>query len=139
MLNGAAVSWKSKKQSSTAMSSAEAEYAAATLAGKEITWARRLITELGIHLKGPTILLSDSMSCIAITKNPVLHQRTKHIELHMHFIRELVAKGYITVQYVSTNDQATDILTKALSYIKFLKFKQLIGVQQFPFHPAEVR
>ncbi|XP_057246814.1 secreted RxLR effector protein 161-like [Beta vulgaris subsp. vulgaris] len=86
------ISWSSKKQATIALSSAEAEYVAATSAACEAVWLRRILDDLQQTSEEPTTIYCDNMSAIAMTKNPVFHSRTKHIEIRHHFIRELVDK-----------------------------------------------
>src|SRR5271154_1896438 len=93
MLCGGAVSWQSKKQPTTVLSSVEAEYMAATQATKEAIWWRTFLAELGLVISGSTVLITDSKGSIDLAKNPEHHARTKHIDIHHHFIREKVADG----------------------------------------------
>ena len=97
------ISWSSKKQKTVALSSAEAEYIAATNAACEAVWLRRILSNMQQSEETTTIIHSDNMSTIAITKNPVFHSRTKHIELHHHFIRKLVQEE-IQLKFVNTNE-----------------------------------
>jgi hypothetical protein len=96
------------------LSSTEAEYIAATYAAKEAVWLRRLLSELGFKISSPTILRVNNQSAIAITHNPEFHNRTKHINLCHHFLRERVAAGDIELSYVPTGDQLADIFMKGL-------------------------
>ncbi|KAM1757600.1 hypothetical protein ACFX11_006838 [Malus domestica] len=109
------ISWSSKKQQTVSRSSTEAEYRALAATAAELDWIKQLLTF--VHLTIPTspVLYCDNMSAIALTSNPVLHQRTKHIEVDIHFVRERVAKKQLLVQFVSSNEQYADILTKGLS------------------------
>ena len=118
-VNGTPISWSSKRQATTALSSTEAEYMAATLATKEAMWLRRLLSELGHGPQGPTTVYEDNQGAIAIAQNPVFHQRTKHIDIQYHFTRERVEAGDIKLVYIPTADQLADICTKALSKPKF--------------------
>ncbi|CAL1407137.1 unnamed protein product [Linum trigynum] len=122
------ISWSSKKQKAVALSSAEAEYIAATDAACEAVWLKRLIFDLQQNENGPTIIHCDNMSAIAMTKNPVFHARSKHIELRHHFIRDLVNEGLIEMEFINTNDQPADIMTKAVTREKFEKFKELLQI-----------
>lgn len=117
------ISWSSKKQKTIALSSAEAEYIAATDAACEAIWLRRILTDLQQEQKEATIIYCDNMSAISMTKNPVFHNRSKHIELRHHFIRQLVQKEEIQLEFVNTNEQLADIFTKAVASEKFNKFK----------------
>ena len=85
---GGPVSWRSRKQDSVALSTSEAEYIALSSAAQETVWIRRLITELGMEPEGPTTLMEDNQSAIAMAKNPQFHGSAKHIDIRHHFIRE---------------------------------------------------
>ena len=113
------VSWSSKKQPIVALSSAEAEYIAATHAAKEILWLRALLTELGRPPTGPTTLHVDNQSAIAIAKDPKFHARTKHIDVRYHFIRDVVRSAKVAVTYIPTNENLADAFTKPLPRTKF--------------------
>jgi hypothetical protein len=129
MLGGAAISWSSKKQTTVALSSTEAEYIAASNAGKEAVWLRRLLTNLGIDSSQPTILHVDNQSAIAISKNPEFHDQTKHIEIRHHFLRQLVDEKYINPTYLPTGEQIADALTKGLSRELHEKFAHAMGLR----------
>jgi hypothetical protein len=128
-LAGGAISWSSKKQTSVAMSSTEAEYIAAAHAAKEAVWLRRLLTELGQPTLHPTLLHIDNQSAIAITRNPEFHDRTKHIEVRYHFLRHQHTQGEIDLVYKPTGEQVADALTKGLSREKHEKFREEMGVR----------
>jgi hypothetical protein len=106
MLAGAAISWSCKKQNIIALSSTEAEYIAAAHAAKEAVWLHCLLTELGLDLSSPTVLHVDNQSAIAIARNPEFHDRTKHIEVRHHFLRQLVDDGQIQPTYLATGGAA---------------------------------
>ena len=127
-LGSATISWSSKKQATVALSSTEAEYRAVAIATCEEVWLRRLIADLGEYIDGAVTIWCDNMSSIQLTKNPVFHARTKHIEVHHHFVREKVIEGEVDLQYVSTNEQVADIFTKGLSIEKHAHFKDMLGV-----------
>jgi hypothetical protein len=125
------ISWCSQKQKVVALSSCEAEYIAASSAACQGLWLGRLLTDLMMKKEvEPVVLRIDNQSAIALCKNPVFHERTKHIEIRYHFIRDCVEAGSIDVQYVCTNEQLADILTKALSRPKFQEMRCKIGVQE---------
>ena len=128
ILAGAAISWSSKKQPVIALSSTEAEYIAAAHAVKEAVWLRRLLTELGLDLTDPTTLHVNNQSAIVIARNPEFHDRTKHIEVQHHFLRQLVDEGHISPTYLPTGDQIADVLTKGLSCEKHEKFSMDMGL-----------
>ncbi|KAM2695500.1 hypothetical protein EV1_039988 [Malus domestica] len=105
------ISWSSKKQNTVFRSSTEAEYRALSSTSAKIDWITQLLQFMQIEVSGSTTLFCDNLSTIALAYNPVMHQRTKHIEVDVHFIRERVAKKLLQVQFVSSNDQFADILT----------------------------
>lgn len=127
-LNGGPVSWASKVQPTVALSSAEAEYMAAAAAAQEAVWLRALLGELGFPQSAATVIFEDNQACIAMTKNPVFHKRSKHIDIRHHFVRERVLSGEISLVHCGTSDMVADVLTKPLAYPKFMGFKQeLVG------------
>jgi transposase InsO family protein len=127
IMAGGPVSWTSRLQPTVALSSAEAEYMAASAATKEVMYLRQLLDDLRYPQVGATMLLVDNQGAIGLAKNPVLHQRTKHIDIRYHFIRERVKGGDVQPVYVSTNEQWADLLTKALdaNRIEYLRGKVL--------------
>jgi hypothetical protein len=118
-----------KKQELVTLSTAEAEYVAATHAAKEALWLRRLIDEIFQPLDKPVTLYSDSQSAIALTRDGSYHARTKHIDLRYHFIRFVVQNGSIKLIYCPTDDMTADILTKALPNIKVKHFAMSLGLR----------
>ncbi|KAJ4820349.1 polyprotein [Rhynchospora pubera] len=126
-----AISWSSKKQATVALSTAEAEYSAVTSAACQAVWIRSLLEELNCEQIGATTLYCDNQSAIAIANNPVHHNRTKHIDTRLHFIRDLVEKKVIELQYVNTNQQIADVLTKSLTREKFTWYRNMMNVLDF--------
>ncbi|KAK8949221.1 hypothetical protein KSP39_PZI006154 [Platanthera zijinensis] len=124
---GHLVTRRSKKQAVVARSSTEAEYRSMASAVSELTWLEILLTDLGVKLPSPIILLCDSQTTIHIAKNPVFHERTKHIEVDCHFIREKVQMKKIELQHVSGTEHVADIFTKALSSTLFYQFLSKLG------------
>jgi hypothetical protein len=114
-IGGVPVSWKSKKQATVALSTAEAEYMALALATQEAIWLRRFLANVGFNLEEPTVLFEDNQGCLALAKNPVAHERTKHIDIRYHFIREQIEAKTIDVRYISTEDMWADLLTKGMT------------------------
>jgi hypothetical protein len=95
-----------------ALSMCEAEYVAAATATYEAVWLRRLLGELAGEEARPPTLMVDNKPAIALTKNPVLHDWSKHIDIKFHFLRDYVDGGQIVIEFVETGRQLTDILTK---------------------------
>lgn len=108
------ISWKTKKQTVVARSSAEAEYRAMALTACEVTWLSTLLKDLGLKNLPPAILKCDNQAALSIAANPVMHERTKHIDIDCHFVRDQLKKGTIVTQHVSSADQVADIMTKIL-------------------------
>ena len=125
---GNLVTWRSKKQSVVARSSAEAELRATALGICEVLWLKRLLEELEVAVEQPLRIYCDNKAAISIAHNPVHHDRTKHVEVDRHFIKEKVDEGTISVNYVSTCEQTADILTKALFKPLFEKFVSKLGM-----------
>jgi len=116
------VSWSSKKQPTIALSSTEAKYIGVTIAACEIVWLQKLLLDLGQSLDAPVVIYCDNISSIFLANNPIYHARTKHIEVHYHFIRKKVLAKEIDLIHVNTEDQVADIFTKALGTYKLKKF-----------------
>ncbi|KAE8698181.1 Calcium-dependent ARF-type GTPase activating protein family isoform 2 [Hibiscus syriacus] len=113
-LGDSLLSWKSKKQNTSARSSVEAEYRSMEMTAAEIVWLTGLLNELGFKNTRPAKLMCDNKAALQIAANPVFHERTKHIEMDCHFVREKIHEGIIKTEYLKTTDQQADILTKAL-------------------------
>jgi hypothetical protein len=109
-----AVSWKSKKQSCVTLSSTEAEYMALCQASKEAVWMADFLESLGVPLRGPMVVNADNQGSIALAKNPVFHDCSKHVDIQYHFTRDLVKQEKIQLNYVPTKDMLADVLTKSL-------------------------
>jgi hypothetical protein len=125
------VTWSSQKQKCVATSSCEAEYIAASNATCQGIWLSRLLGEMEGTEPSMFKLLIDNKSAIALAKNPVHHDRSEHIDIKYHSIREHIEKGRVEVAYVRTHDQLADILTKALGRVRFIEMRQKLGVSEF--------
>ncbi|GKC04482.1 retrovirus-related pol polyprotein from transposon TNT 1-94 [Tanacetum coccineum] len=122
------VSWSSKKQDCTSMSSAEAEYVSLSACCAQVLWLRTQLTDYGFHFdKIP--MYCDSKAAIAISCNPVQHSRTKHIDVRYHFIKEQVEKGIVELFFVRTEYQLADLFTKALSEDRFKYLVRRLGMR----------
>ena len=122
-----AVSWASKKQDVTALSTLEAEYMAMTQAAKEAIWITRLMEQLGAEL-GSILIFGDNQGAMALARTTAFHNRSKHIDVQHHFIREKVLSGDIDIQYIPTTEMVADALTKSLSRDAFQRLCAGMGV-----------
>lgn len=129
LYSGGAVSWLSRRQTCVAISSTEAELVAASEAAREIVWIKRLFGEIS-NLKEVPNLRVDNDAAIKISHNPELHRRTKHIALRHFYVRELVTEGEIRVEYVPSEFQLADLLTKALHKPRIVSIATHIGLIQ---------
>jgi hypothetical protein len=127
------VSWQLVKQQVVALSSCEAEYIAASTALIQVLWLVRLLGDLLARDTEAVELRVDSKSALALAKNPVFHEQSKHIWVRYHFIRGCLEEGSFKVCYINTKDQLVDLLTKPLGRIKFLELCSRIGMVQL-FH-----
>jgi hypothetical protein len=115
------VSWQSVKQQVVALSSCEAEYIAVFTSSTQVFWLVRLLSDLLDRDTGAVELRLDSKSALALAKNPIFHERCKHIRVRHHFIRGCLEEGSIEAGYINTKDQLVDLLTKPLGRIRFLE------------------
>jgi hypothetical protein len=124
------VFWYSRKQISVALGSAEAEYMVASQVACEAIWMRKIFVGLfGSHLE-PTMIHCDNQSCIKLSINPVFHDRSKHIDIWYHHLKDCVQRAIMLLQYIPTEDQDAEILTKALTRSKFEYHRDMIGVRE---------
>jgi transposase InsO family protein len=136
LISGTAISWRSKKQTCVALSTAEAEYMALASAAQEAIWLRQLVTDLRNEPTEPTLILEDNQAAICIAKDPQFHGRAKHIDIKYHFIREQVNNGTVELRYCRTDDMTADMLTKGLSRDQFIKLREMAGVKPLDEHFA---
>ena len=129
--SGGAVSWRTKKQQTVALSSCEAEYQGLAATVQEATFLRSLMCEMGYQQMQATVIGEDNQSCIKLATNPVMHKRSKHIDTKYHFIREKVDDNLVQLVYAPTDQLAADLLTKSLPQVKVEQHrKQLLGQLQ---------
>ena len=123
------ISLFSRKQSSVSLSMTEEEYIAAFSASYESIWLQKLMSGLFNLELDTTMILCDNQSCIKMMENPMFHDRLKHIEIQYFYIKDMIQKGAIKLQYVSTDEQFVDVLTKHLSRVKFEYFQNKLAVE----------
>ena len=134
-VGGNLVTWRSKKQSVVARSSAEAEFRSVAHGICEVLWIRRLLEDLKISSPLPMKIYCDNKAAISITHNLVFYDRTKHVEVDKHFIKEKLDSGLICMSYVSTKEQVADILTKGLNKRQFENLISKLAMEDI-FKPA---
>lgn len=129
-LAGAPITWESRKQATVALSSTEAEYMALCAASKEVVYIRNFLSELGFGdlVHSPTIIFGDNISSHQLVKNPVYHARSKHIDIRVHYIREIYKKNLIELKYVPTEENLADIFTKNLNKPKHTHLTHKLGL-----------
>ncbi|XP_071708848.1 uncharacterized mitochondrial protein AtMg00810-like [Rutidosis leptorrhynchoides] len=123
------LSWSSKRQPIVSRSSAEAEYRGVANVVAEVCWLRNLLMELHCPLHKSTLVYCDNVSAIYLSGNPIQHQRTKHIELDIHFVREKVARGQVRILHFPTRFQIADIFTKGLPRVLFEEFRASLCIR----------
>jgi hypothetical protein len=126
-VRGNLVTWKNKKQNVVARSSAEAEYRAMASTVSELTWIKQLLEDMKIICNEPMQMYCDNQAVRHIASNTVFHEQTKHIEVDCHFVREKVQSRQIKTQFISSQDQLADILTKTLDKGSFEKLLIKLG------------
>ena len=123
---GGAVSWSSRLQPTVALSSTEAEYLALCAAAQEAIHLRQLLSDLGFKQERPTVIFDDNQGCVALAKSTRESKRTKHIDVRYHFIRERIDSKELRVEYVPTEQQQADLLTKGLDRVKLERLRQQV-------------
>lgn len=117
LLGNSPLIWKSKKQETISLSSAEAEYRALRKVVGELVWLKKIFEELTVPIPTPFDVYCDSQLSLHINRNPVFHERTKHIEVDSYFMRNLLQADLISLHHVGSDNQLADILTKTLTGI----------------------
>ena len=109
-----------------------------SVATQEAIWLRHLLNEIGYAQDGPSLISSDNQSAISLAKNPVFHQRTKHVEIQAHFIREKVLDDIIHLEYCPSTVNSADLFTKPLPEAQFSKLRDSLGLVKLPSRGSEV-
>ena len=122
--NGPAISWKTQKQTSTALSTCEAEYMALSAASQEAIYLIRIYENLTGKNCSPVKIFGDNQGSLALVKNPIKHGRSKHIDIRYHFVRDCVAEGKVELSYIPSNDNLADPFTKPLSRVKLNNLRE---------------
>ncbi|KAI3713826.1 hypothetical protein L1987_72412 [Smallanthus sonchifolius] len=128
ILSQAAICWSSRKQGIVTLSSTEAEYVAATICAGHCVWLKGLLEEISNEELGTIEIQCDNSSTIKLSKNPVLHRKTKHIDVRYHYLRDLVNEEIIKLLFCPTADQVADVMTKPVKLDSFEKMRKKMGV-----------
>ena len=129
-LGTAPIAWQSLKQKIVALSTCKAEYIATAMAACQAVWLHRLLGELIDKQAYPPALMVDNQATIALAKNPIYHDQSKHIDIKFHFVRDCIDGGQIVIKFVETGRQLADILTKSLGRLWFMELKKMIGMDE---------
>ena len=122
------VSWKAKRQKTVSKSSAEVEYRALASISTEIVWLKNILTDF--HISSPhAVIYCDNQATIQIASNPSHHERTKHLDIDLHFVREHVEKGTIKLNHIRKHHQLADCFTKSLPRTSFLNILSKMGIE----------
>lgn len=124
LLSSGAVSWTPV----VTLSTTEAKFIAAASCACQVVWLRRILEHICCIQKDPTLIFCDNSSAIKLSKNPVLHGKSKHIDIRFHFLRDFIKEGVVELVHCQTQDLIVDILTKSLKVEVFVKLRGLLGV-----------
>src|ERR1700726_2442770 len=122
------ISWQAKKQSTIALLTAEAEYAALTQAAKEVIWLQNLLKDLGMSKYAPKTINVDNQGTIALANNSIHHARTKYLDIQLQFVCNSIENVIIELKFCPTDFMLADIMTKALAKDKHATMRKLIGM-----------
>ena len=124
------ISWASRKQKVVSWSSIESEYKALANLAVEVTWIISILDDLKFPMPRKLVLWCDNLSAKALTSNPVMHARSKHIEIDVHYICDQVLQNQVTIAHVPTVDLIADCLTKPLTHTRFNKLRDKLGMTE---------
>lgn len=128
ILSDAAVAWSSRKQPIVTLSTTEAEFVATAACTCQMVWMKRVLKRIGYEGSTSPVIFCDNSSTIKLSKNPVMHGKSKHIDVRFHFLRDLVNEGAVQLNYCGTQQQVADIFTKPLKLETFQEFRKKLGV-----------
>ena len=137
-MNNGPVSWKAKHQSCTTLSSAEAEFVAASVCGQEVIYLRNLMRDLGQEQTEPTIVFEDNTSCILMSENPANAERSRHIDTRKYFLRDMVRSKTLVLKKCAGTQNVADALTKSLPSPSFIKHRTYLWGSRVPFEAFRV-
>jgi hypothetical protein len=124
------VSWCNRKQTYVALSTAKYEYIAVCAEVHEAVWLHKLLAGLFGQMLDPIVIHCDNQSCVKLSENPISHDSTKHVEIKYHYIRDMVQRKEVRVEYLPTDEQIVDVLTKPLAKSKFEYFRDKLGMTE---------
>ncbi|CAJ2635931.1 unnamed protein product [Trifolium pratense] len=130
-LGESAICWSSKKQPIVTLSTTEAEFVSAASCACQCLWLKNVLDHLHIEQNGCIIVKCDNSSTIKLSKNPIMHGRSKHIDVRFHFLRDLSKDGVIEFQFCKSQEQLADIMTKPLKLDSFCRLRERIGMCEF--------
>ena len=125
---GNTISWTSRRQTVTALSTMVAEFYALCEAARDVLWLREHLRYLGININSPTIIFEDNAGCIAIAKDPTNHKGTRHLSTKLFFVRDTIRNNVIDVRQISTEENLADIFTKSLARSRFEELRTKLGL-----------
>lgn len=132
LLSGGAISWASKKQHVVTLSTTGAGFVEASSCACQCVWMRRVLEKIGLSQSKCTVIMCDNSLTIKLSKNPAMHDRSKHIDVRFHFLRDLTKKEVVKLVHSSTSNQVVDIMTKPLKFDVFQKLRDQLGVREVP-------
>jgi len=128
LLGSRAISWSSKKHPVVTLSTTETEYIAVAFCACQCVWLRRVLDKLGHKEEKSTLIQCDNNSTIQLSKNSIFHDRSKHIDIRFHFLRDLTRDKVVELSYCNSQEQVADIMTKPLKLEQFLKLRSMLGM-----------